>query len=44
MRVDKNTGQVYKNFADWLRTDGHFVWIISLFFALLVYYVTTEEM
>ncbi len=43
MRVDKNTGHVYKGIADWLLTDGHFIWIISLFFAILAYYVTTEE-
>ena len=43
MRVDKNTGQVYENFYDWLWADGHIIWIISLFFAILAYYVTTEE-
>ena len=43
MRVDKNTGQVYEDFPDWLRHDGHLIWIISLFFAVVYYFVTTEE-
>lgn len=43
MRIDKNTGQVYEDFVDWLRTDSHFFWIISLLFAVMAYYITTEE-
>jgi hypothetical protein len=43
MRVDKNNGQVYEDFVDWLRTDRHIIWIISLLFAVVAYYVTTEE-
>jgi hypothetical protein len=44
MRAEKNDpGQVYDDFWDWLRTDQHAVWIISLFFAYLYYLLTTEE-
>jgi hypothetical protein len=43
MRVDKQTGQIYEDFADWLRTGGHMAWIISLFFAYVRYLTTTEE-
>ncbi len=43
MRIDKNTGQVYADFRDWLFADNHLVWIISLFFAVVAYYATTEE-
>lgn len=43
MRMDKNTGQVYDDFWDWLRNDGHTIWIISLFFAVAEYLITTEE-
>jgi hypothetical protein len=43
MRADKNTGQIYDNFVDWLQTDGHLVWIISLVFAYAAYLMTTEE-
>jgi len=43
MRRDKNTGEIYDSFVDWLRTDIHFVWIISLVFAVAAYLLTTEE-
>ena len=43
VRVDKNTGQEYEDFGDWLRNDGHIVWIISLVFAYAAYLLTTEE-
>ena len=44
MRVDKNDPRiVYDGFFDWLQTDNHFVWIISLVFAYVYYLMTTEE-
>ncbi len=43
MRRDKNNGQIYENFADWLWDDGHTIWIITLFFAIAYYLMTTEE-
>ena len=43
MRADKNSGQVYDDFWDWLRKDGHTIWIISLVFAYVAYLTTTEE-
>jgi hypothetical protein len=44
MRIDKNKpGQRYTDFFDWLRTDGNFIWVISLVFAYLAYLLTTEE-
>jgi hypothetical protein len=43
LRVDKNKGQPYEDFWDWLRTDGHAIWIISLVFAYAAYLVTTDE-
>ncbi len=43
MRYDKNNGQYYNGFADWLFDDGHVLWIISLFFAVAAYLLTTEE-
>jgi len=43
MRADKNTGQKYNDFWDWLRTDGHTIWIISLVFAYAYYLMTTVE-
>ncbi len=43
MRVDKNTGEPYEDFLDWLRADAHALWLISLVFAYLAYLLTTEE-
>jgi hypothetical protein len=43
MRADKNSGQIYADFWDWLRDDGHVIWIISLVFAYAHYLMTTEE-
>jgi hypothetical protein len=43
MRADKYNGQIYEDFWDWLRDDGHFIWIISLVFAYARYLLTTEE-
>jgi hypothetical protein len=43
MRIDKNNGQRYNDFGDWLRADGHVIWLISLVFAYAAYLVTTEE-
>ena len=43
MRAEKNTGQRYNDFWGWLRTEGHIIWIISLVFAYLYYFMTTEE-
>ncbi len=44
MRVDKNTGQRYDDFWDWLRNDDHIIWIIGLVFGYAYYISTTEEM
>ncbi len=44
MRIDKNDPeQRYIDFGDWLRTDWHALWVISLVFAYLRYLLTTEE-
>ncbi len=44
MRADKNNPQkVYEDFWDWLRTDWHPLWLISLFFAYVYYLLSTEE-
>ena len=43
MRIDKNNGQRYDDFLDWLRTDAHALWLISLVFAYAAYLATTEE-
>ncbi len=43
MRIDKNTGQEYTDFWDWLRADWHAIWIISLVLAYAAYLTTTEE-
>lgn len=43
MRADRNNGQIYDDFWDWLRNDGHLVWIISLVFAYAAYILTTED-
>jgi hypothetical protein len=32
-----------EDFGDWLRNDGHIIWIISLVFAYGAYLLTTEE-
>jgi len=43
MRVERNSpGQRYY-FWDWLRTDGHLIRGMSLFFAYPYYLMTTEE-
>lgn len=42
MRVDKQyPHQRYENFFDWLNV--HPIWMLALFFAILQYYTTTEE-
>ena len=41
MRRDKKTGQLYEDFRDWLLYDGHSIWVISLFFAVAAYFLTT---
>jgi len=43
MRVDKNTREIYADFGDWLRNDGHTIWISTLVFALVYYLGSTEE-
>jgi hypothetical protein len=44
MRAEKSDpGQIYFDFWDWLRTDEHLVWILSLLFAYFFYLLTTEE-
>ena len=43
MRADKDTRQRYNDFYDWLRNDGHTIWIISLAFAYAYYLMTTAE-
>jgi hypothetical protein len=42
MRADRNTGQTYKDFWDWLRR-GHIIWIIFIFFAYGWYLGSTEK-
>jgi len=43
MRADKNTGQTYNDFGDWLRTDDHVIWIIGLVLGYMYYLLTTQE-
>lgn len=42
MRRDRNNGQIYRDFWDWLRDDGHVIWLISLIFAYVAYLGTTD--
>jgi hypothetical protein len=44
MRADRNSGQVYDDFWDWLRNDGHAIWILSLILAYAAYLSTTQEL
>ena len=41
MRTDRNTGQKYEDFRDWLRA-GHTIWIITLVFAYAYYLGSTD--
>jgi hypothetical protein len=44
MRAEKdNPDQKYIDFWDWLRTDSHAIWLLSLGIAYLYYLMTTEE-
>ena len=43
MRIDKHNGQEYQDYWDWLRDDGHIIWIITLVFGYVYYLMTTEE-
>jgi len=44
MRAEKNNHkQIYNDFWDWLLTDWHPIWIITLVFGYLYYLMTTEE-
>ena len=43
MRIDRNTGQIYSDFRDWLRVDRHAIWILSLIFAYAYYPGSTIE-
>ncbi len=43
MRRDRNTGQIYKSFWDWLFNGGHLMWIILIFFAYGWYLGSTDE-
>ncbi|MDD5338728.1 MAG: hypothetical protein PHG35_04880 [Dehalococcoidales bacterium] len=42
MRIDRNTGQTYKNFWDWL-CRGRIFWIFFIFFAYGWYLGSTEH-
>jgi len=42
MRIDRNTGQTYKDFWDWLRR-GHIIWMFIIFFAYGWYLGSTEK-
>ncbi len=44
MRAEKeDPGQRYDDFWDWLRTDWHPIWILSILFGYMYYLMTTEE-
>jgi len=44
MRIDKNDpSEGYADFWDWLTRSWHILYVISLFFAYVVYLLTTEE-
>ena len=44
MRAEKNNPQQrYTDFWDWLRTDWHPIWILTIVFGYLYYLTTTEE-
>jgi hypothetical protein len=43
MRAEKNNPtQRYNSYYEWL-VNGHQVWILSLFFGYLYYFMTTDE-
>ncbi len=43
MRQDRNNGQIYKNYSDWLFNYGHAVWILALFFGYGWYLGSTDK-
>jgi hypothetical protein len=44
MRAERNNPrQRYIDFWDWLRTDWHPAWILTIFVGYLYYLTTTEE-
>jgi hypothetical protein len=43
MRQDRNNGQIYKNYGDWLFNYGHAVWILALFFGYGWYLGSTDQ-
>jgi hypothetical protein len=43
MRRDRNTGQIYQNYGDWLFNYGHSLWILTLFFGYGWYLGSTDE-
>jgi hypothetical protein len=43
LRIDHNTGKTYQSYWDWLRRDGHAIWIPLFFFAYGWYLGSTED-
>ena len=43
VRIDRNNGKEYGDFWEWLRDDGHMIWIITLVFGCAYYLFITEE-
>ncbi len=43
MRIDRNDGQEYADFWDWLGRSWHALLILSLVLAYVYYRLTTEE-
>jgi hypothetical protein len=42
MRIDKNNpNRVYKDFGDWLRRDGHFIFVLLGVVIGYLYYLST---